>query len=109
MPNKEAADRLAELARELMRSDDLVAQERGERLMFEAEKQRWEIPTMKDPPGLTKRLLCSLVLTFGGTTFLWATAGWKIALGVFLVSWGIELRLEVNEALTKRLRDTLTW
>lgn len=109
MPNKEAADSLAALARELMRSDDLATQERGERLMFEADRQRREIPTMKDPPGLAKRLLGSIVLVFGGTAFLWATAGWKVALGVFLVAWGIELRLQVNEALTKRLRETLTW
>ncbi|MGD6596278.1 hypothetical protein VWZ13_22925 [Xanthomonas citri pv. citri] len=68
-----------------------------------------EIPTMKDPPGLTKRLLCSVILIYGGTAFLWATAGWKIALGIFLVIWGIDLRLQVNEALTKRLRETLTW
>lgn len=109
MPNKEAADRLAEMARELMRSDNLDTQERGERLLAEAERQRREIPTLKDPPGLAKRLMGSIVLLFGGTAFLWATAGWKVALGVFLVAWGIELRLQVNEALTKRLRETLTW
>ncbi|MGD3338350.1 hypothetical protein AB5N79_23675, partial [Xanthomonas citri pv. citri] len=99
----------AERARELMGSDDLDTRERGERLMSEAERQWREIPTMKDPPGLTKRLLCSVILIYGGTAFLWATAGWKIALGIFLVIWGIDLRLQVNEALTKRLRETLTW
>ncbi len=109
MQNKEAADHLAERARELMGSDDLDTRERGERLMSEAERQWREIPTMKDPPGLTKRLLCSVILIYGGTAFLWATAGWKIALGIFLVIWGIDLRLQVNEALTKRLRETLTW
>ncbi|CEH91745.1 conserved hypothetical protein [Xanthomonas citri pv. citri] len=30
-------------------------------------------------------------------------------MGIFLVIWGIDLRLQVNEALTKRLRETLTW
>lgn len=39
MQNKEAADHLAERARELMGSDDLDTRERGERLMSEAERQ----------------------------------------------------------------------
>ncbi|ATS74345.1 hypothetical protein ACE15N_23610 (plasmid) [Xanthomonas campestris pv. passiflorae] len=113
MASKEHLDDLDEQARELMRSGhdagDLDKWERGERLAAEVQRQRWEIPTVKDLPGGLRRLGFGLVLTIAGLAVLWAAAGGWVALGVFLVLWGVDLRQRVTEDLLKALRSALTW
>ncbi|RNK51716.1 hypothetical protein C9402_21550, partial [Xanthomonas vasicola pv. vasculorum] len=67
------------------------------------------IPTVKDLPGGLRRLGFGLVLTIAGLAVLWAAAGGWVALGVFLVLWGVDLRQRVTEDLLKALRSALTW